>query len=97
MFTNSCSAFRQIGGGQRASLYFLLNCLQLKITLMPKWHISGAGEYRYRHSRGLTPPAQSRCSEKVTMSLWSVDKVKVKVMVRAPSLMDMRIRLLFRF
>lgn len=34
-------------------MYFLLNCLQLKITLMPKWHISGVGEYRYRSLPGL--------------------------------------------
>ena len=34
--------FKQIGGGQGAFwLLLLLNCLQLKIILMPKWHIWG--------------------------------------------------------
>lgn len=39
-FTNVCLAFGQIRGGQRAFLVSaLLSRLQLKITLMPKFHI----------------------------------------------------------
>ena len=38
---NLCSALRQIGGegGELFLCLLCLNCLQLKIILLPKWHI----------------------------------------------------------
>lgn len=33
--------FRKNRGGQRAFLYLLLSCLQLKIILMYQWHVLG--------------------------------------------------------
>lgn len=36
---NACPAFTQKGGGQAFLLF--INCLQLKIILLPEWHVFG--------------------------------------------------------
>ena len=72
-FTNLCSVFRQMEERAESLYLLLLNCLQLKITLIAKWHILLLFTFNYLFSI----PVEDQIELSVDWSLYTIPDNKL--------------------